>query len=418
MLAWPRGWLYVPLITSAQAGGRRLGLYIHIPFCDHKCSYCDFNSYAGLDHLIPAYTDALVRETELWSSVASGWTVSTIFFGGGTPSLMPLPRLERVIDAVESRFNVDARAEVTLEANPGTVDASYLRVLRSLGVNRLSIGVQSLDDDELRDLDRIHDASQAVAAYRAARSAGFDNVNLDLIFGLRGQDLAGWQRNLERAVALGPEHLSLYALTVEPGTKLAHQVDRGHVPAPDPDLQADMYEAAGAVMAAAGYDQYEISNWSVFGRMCRHNLVYWRNEPYLGLGAGAHSSFLGRRFAVVTAPSAYVERVRTASGGHVVAGEELRDAFPQVVSEERVDGRTDASDTLVLGLRLNEGVDLEAFARRCGAGVDEVAGSALSELTGLGLLELGGGRLKLTERGRLVSNEVFVRLLPAELQLA
>lgn len=389
-----------------------LALYLHLPFCDHKCAYCDFNSYAGLDHLIPRYVDSLVREIALWREAAAGWTVSTVFFGGGTPSLTPLPLLQRVFDAVAASFRLATDVEVTLEANPGTVDETYLCGLRSLGVNRLSLGVQSFDDTELQRLDRIHDAAQAVAAYEAARRAGFDNVNLDLIFGLEGQDLSGWRRNLARAVALSPEHLSLYALTVEPGTKLGRQVREGLAPEPDGDLQADMYEATVDTMSAAGYEQYEISNWSRPGRRCRHNLVYWRNEPYLGLGAGAHSRFLDRRFSVVRAPAAYIQRIAGAGGGRPAADEPLAARFPHVAEETAVEPAVDASDTLILGLRLNDGVDLAEFRQRFGASVDALHGPALAELEGWGILARRDGRLRLTDRGRLVSNEAFVRLLP------
>lgn len=395
-----------------------LGLYLHLPFCDHKCAYCDFNSYAGLDHLIPAYTDALVREIGLWREAAAGYEVVTVFFGGGTPSLTPLSQLARVLAATHEAFAVAPEAEVTLEANPGTVDEPYLRGLRGLGVNRLSLGVQSLADEELQRLDRIHDAAQAIAAYRAARAAGFMNVNLDLIFGLAGQTLAGWEANLRRAIELAPEHLSLYGLTVEPGTKLAWQVEHGLAPAPDADLQADMYEATAALMAAADFAQYEISNWSRPGRACAHNLIYWRNRPYLGLGAGAHSCFAGQRFSVVRPPAGYIARVATATGRAVPPREPLHARFPQIAEEAAVDPLTDASDTAILGLRLNEGVDLDAFARRHGAELDALAGAALTELEALGLVERVGGRLRLTPRGRLLSNEVFLRLLPSELDSA
>jgi len=398
-------------MTTAEPR-RPLGLYLHLPFCDHKCAYCDFNSYAGLDHLIPAYTAALCRDLGLWREAAAGYAVTTVFFGGGTPSLTPLPQLARILDTVAAQFTVATDAEISLEANPGTVDEPYLRGLRALGVNRLSLGVQSFADSQLRLLDRMHDGAQAVAAYRAARAAGFGNINLDLIFGLQGQDLDGWRANLRRATELAPEHLSLYALTIEDGTKLAWQVQQRLAPAPDPDLQADMYETTTALMAAADYAQYEISNWALPGRACRHNLIYWRNAPYLGLGAGAHSCLAGRRFAAVRAPAAYMARVALATGGPLSPAEPLTVRFPQIASDDRLDPLTDASDSAILGLRLNEGLDLAAFAARHGAALDALAGPALAELTAWGLLERDADRLRLTARGRLLSNEVFLRLLP------
>lgn len=404
--------------SAPQSPSATAALYLHVPFCDHRCAYCDFNAYAGLDRLIPAYMDALAREARLWSAMLAGTRVATIFFGGGTPSLAPLPLLERVLSAVHEAFAIAPDAEVTLEANPGTVDEAYLRGLRALGFNRLSLGAQSFDDAELRALDRIHDAAAVLAAYRAARAAGFENINLDLIFGIQGQDATAWQRTLAQALVLQPEHLSLYALTVEEGTKLAHQVQHGLTPAPDPDLQAELYEIATARLAGAGYVQYEISNWSLPGRECRHNLVYWRNEPYLGLGAGAHSHLAGRRFAVVRAPAVYIARMRAAAGGLVAPGEPLVHRFPEIAEEITDDPLTDASDTLILGLRLNAGVEITAFAARHGRLPAELCGETLAELEAWGLLDQRAGRLRLTARGRLLANEVFVRLLPGQLAAA
>src|SRR3990170_5784166 len=266
-----------------------LSLYIHIPFCTLKCAYCDFNSYAGLKELVRPYVDALIAEITLWAEFARGRPVATVFFGGGTPSLLPLPEVERVTSALRERFELQAGAEVTLEANPGTVDLAYLRSLLALGVNRLSLGVQSFHDDELAALDRIHSAAEAKEAYRWALEAGFHRLNLDLIYGLPEQPMARWQATLEQAIELGPDHLSLYALTVEEGTKLAYDIDHGRLPGPDPDAQAAMYEWSLERLARAGYQQYEISNWSRPGQECRHNLTYWRNGEWLGLGAGAHS---------------------------------------------------------------------------------------------------------------------------------
>jgi oxygen-independent coproporphyrinogen III oxidase len=415
MLAWHQGRLYVREPDGDDGGITSLGLYLHLPFCDHKCAYCDFNSYAGLDHLIPAYTDALVRDIGLWAEAAAGRTVTTVFFGGGTPSLTPAAQIERILAAVSAAFEIAPGVEISLEANPGTVDEPYLRALRRAGISRLSLGVQSFDDAELRLLDRIHDGAQAVIAYTAARSAGFEDINLDLIFGLQGQGIAGWQRNVSRAIELNPEHLSLYGLTIESGTKLAWQVGQGIAPEPDPDLQADMYEFAVQAMAAAGYQQYEISNWSRPGRECRHNLIYWRNQPYLGLGAGAHSRFRDARFAAVRAPAVYIQRVAAARGGAGIEPEPLAIRFPHIATEDALDAVTDASDSAILGLRLNEGLDLQAFAARHGAALHEIAGPALDELTGFGLTERADGHLRLTEKGRLLSNEVFMRLLPNEL---
>jgi oxygen-independent coproporphyrinogen-3 oxidase len=396
-----------------------LSLYIHIPFCDHRCAYCDFNAYAGLDSLMPRYVAALAAEIAAWAQLLGPRPLATVFFGGGTPSLLPLPLLARVVDAVRAAFPVLADAEWSLEANPGTVDAVSLRGLRALGINRLSLGVQSFDDAELRRLDRIHDAATAEAAYHAARAAGFANVNLDLMFGLAGQDLASWERTLRRALALQPEHLSLYALTVEEGTPLAHQVARGLAPEPDPDLQAAMYAHAQALLATAGYEQYEISNWARPGLACRHNLVYWRDGEWLGVGAGAHSHLAGRRLAAVRSPVAYVRRVLAMEGDAVPcdAGAS-RVPFPWIAFVEEPEPATAMADYVTLALRLSEGLSLSAFAHRFGVAFETVFGEALADLTRLGLLVRDGDRLRIPPTARFLAGEVQARLLAAQHHLA
>jgi oxygen-independent coproporphyrinogen-3 oxidase len=402
---------------------KRLSLYIHIPFCAAKCGYCDFNSYAGQESLIPTYTEALTREARLWAPLCEGRRVETMFFGGGTPSLMPLRDLERVLGRVRPDFDVAADAEVSLEANPGTVDSDYLSDLRSLGVNRLSIGVQSFDDRELAALDRIHSAKEAREAFAAARRAGFDNVNLDLIYGLPRQTPPRWQRNLEDGLALAPEHLSLYALTIEEDTPLGRDVASGRVPEPDPDVAAEMYTWAEERLAHAGYDHYEISNWSKPGFQCRHNVACWRNESWLGLGAGAHSHLrwiagretpeAGYRFANVAATQRYIDLVGETWAARRQDGDgpDL-DSMRQVTFRERVDRELEKADTLILGLRLTEGVRPADWRARFGEDLEARYGPTLAELKGLGLLEQDDGPLRLSSRGRLLANEVLQRFLP------
>ena len=390
--------------------GEPFSLYLHIPFCTAKCGYCDFNSHAGHDHLIPSYSQAIVREARLWRSATAGRPVTTVFFGGGTPSLMPLEELRFLLEGLRGAFAVAPDAEVSLEANPGSVDEAYLRGLLELGVNRLSLGVQSFHDDELRALDRLHSAEDARQAFQAARAAGFANVNLDLIFGLPEQPIERWRESAEQALALGPEHLSLYALTVEEGTPLARDVARGRTPAPDPDAQADHYEWTQERLSRAGYEHYEISNWARPGYRCRHNLTYWECREYLGLGAGAHSYFNGLRFANAAAPGQYLELVQQS---WQEANEGAADApMRHIVSGEQVTPALAMSDTLILGLRLTDGVSLQAFRERFGVDALEVYGERLQEPLDFGLLETVDGRLRLTERGRFVGNDVFVRLLP------
>lgn len=385
-----------------------IGLYLHIPFCTAKCGYCDFNSYAGHEHMIPSYSDTLLKDASLWVSAVGRREVESVFFGGGTPSLAPVEEMAKMLGGLRATFAVASDAEVSLEANPGSLSTEYLRGLRATGFNRLSIGVQSFDDEELVQLDRIHTGEQALQAYASARDAGFDNVNLDLIYGLPEQPLANWQRTLEQALALAPEHLSLYALTVEDGTPLARDVARGRVQPPDPDVQAEHYEWTQDRLARAGYEHYEISNWARPERRCRHNLVYWQNREYLGLGAGAHSFLNGVRFSTVLLPNRYAELVDESVAGRADGGGEMR----HIAGAEQITPELSMSDTLILGLRLIDGVDVRAFAGRYGRAVDDVYGAVLDEFAGYGLLERTPSHLRLTPRGRLLSNELFQRLLP------
>lgn len=383
----------------------QIGLYIHIPFCSAKCGYCDFNSYAGNDHLIPSYTKTLLKDAALWREAVGARTVATVFFGGGTPSLTPLDEMALLMGGLRATFSIAPDAEVSLEANPGSLSVEYLRGLREIGFNRLSIGVQSFDDEELVSLDRIHNGDEAVSAYNAAREAGFDNINLDLIYGLPGQPLDRWQSNLDQALALGPEHLSLYALTVEEGTPLARDVARGRTPAPDPDLQADCYEWTQDRLARGGYEHYEISNWARSGRRCAHNLIYWNHREYLGLGAGAHSYLDGKRFGMALLPNRYAELVdeSAASGDgrmrHIATAEDVAPALA-------------LADALILGLRLIDGVEVREFSRRYGASPDDAYGEILQEFESYGIVERTPTHLRLTKRGLLLSNELFQRLLP------
>ncbi len=389
-------------------------LYLHIPFCTAKCGYCDFNSYAGQDHLIPNYSDALVQEARLWRKATQGRAVATVFFGGGTPSLMPIDEFASIMAGVRGAFDVAPDAEISLEANPGSLDEVYLRGLLELGVNRLSIGVQSFHNDELSDLDRIHSSADAGAAFEAARAAGFRNVSLDLIFGLPDQPLERWQHSVEEALRLDPEHISLYALTVEAGTPLARSVARGRTPAPVPDAQADQYEWTVERLCSTDFEHYEISNWAKEGFRCLHNLTYWQCRDYLGLGAGAHSYLDGVRFATAALPDRYVALVNESSeaAGQATEGGAGDTPMRQVVTGETMTPELEISDTLILGLRLTQGVSLTAFEERFGVGVMDAAGDAVRASIDDGLAEIADGHVRLTARGRMLGNEVFERLLP------
>jgi oxygen-independent coproporphyrinogen-3 oxidase len=391
-----------------------LSVYLHIPFCQVRCAYCDFNTYAGLDDLIEPYTQALAREIGLVSQAGGRPAVHTVFFGGGTPSLLPLHAYERLFRALHTHFVLMPGCEITLEANPGTISRDYLRGLRGLGVNRLSFGVQSSHPHELRLLDRLHLFGDVVQAVRWARAAGFDDLNLDLIFALPQQTLHQWQQTLERVVALGPEHVSAYALSLEHGTPMRAWVYKGLLPMPDPDLAAEMYEWTSDRLAGYGYAQYEISNWARGGDgspalpryACHHNVQYWRNEPYLGLGAGAHGFAAGLRYADVLAPAAYIQRL---------SGEAAARPYPlsPAVAQHSPVSRDDAlGETMMMGLRLtDEGVTDARFRARFGLGLADRYGAEIERLQQRGLVDWDGERLRLTSGGRLLGNEVFAAFL-------
>ena len=376
-------------------------LYLHIPFCKVRCAYCDFNTYAGLDDQIAPYVRALVAEVRGVGVAADHPAAHTVFFGGGTPSLLPLDQLATVLTALADSFALTPDVEITLEANPGTVSRAYLDGLRQLGVNRLSFGVQSSHPHELRLLDRLHLFGDAAQAVSWARSAGFEDVNLDLIFALPHQTLDLWRQTVERTLGLGPDHLSAYALSLEHGTPMRAWVHRGLLPMPDPDLAADMYLLADELLARNGFRQYEISNWSRPGHACRHNLQYWRNLPYLGFGAGAHGYAHGQRYSNVLAPSAYIERLNAGSSASFPVS-------PALQQSTTIDRDDEVGETMMMGLRLTEeGVAFEAFAQRFGRSLDGRFGNEIRRLTARGLVEVVDGRLRLTRDGRLLGNQVF-----------
>ena len=388
-----------------------LSLYLHIPFCRHRCAYCDFNTYSGLGELHDRYARALAAEVNQVAAAyadteeaAASLPLHTLFIGGGTPSLLTATALAEILESVHDHFEVLPDAEITMEANPGTVDGPYLRAVRDLGVNRLSFGMQSAIATELAFLEREHDYQAVVEAFRLSREAGFDNLSLDLIYGLPGQSLSAWRQSLEAALALRPEHLSLYCLTIEAGTPLQRRLHTGKVQAPDPDLAADQYELACNLLAE-DWEHYEISNWARPGRACRHNLTYWRNQEYLGLGAGAHGYAAGYRYAVVRHPRTYLNRIYGGASRGYPLSAAVADAHPVTPGEEM-------SDTIITQLRLlEEGLDLAQFARRFGRALRSVHGETVEQLIGWELLWEREGRLLLTERGRFLSNQVFYRFI-------
>ena len=374
-----------------------LAVYVHIPFCVRVCGYCDFNTYAGMDGVKDAYTAAVVAEIEAWTPRIAGREVASVSFGGGTPGEMAAGSLIAIIDAVRAAAPLALDAEISLEANPGTTSAPALRDLARAGVNRISFGAQSFDASELAFLDRVHTPEATAASLHLAREAGIRSVNLDLMYGLPDQTPAAWQATLRRALDLAPDHLSLYALTVEPGTPLDGRVERGEVTPLDPDAVAAMYEDAAERLAAAGYGQYELSNWARPGHESRHNLVYWTWGDYLGIGAGGHGFLDGERFENVAHPRAYIDAVRR--DGRAIAG------------AVRPDPATSMSDWLALRLRLVEGFDPAEFGATFGDPLEAATGPPLDACRAAGLLDDSGGRLRLTPRGRLLHNEVAVQFM-------
>lgn len=391
-----------------------LGLYLHIPWCVTRCIYCDFNTYIdGEAALKQRYHLALQREIREAGAALGRPRLNTIFIGGGTPTTLAPDQLIELVSTVQAAFELNPGAEITVEANPGTLPVDYLRRLRQGGINRLSLGVQSFIDEELNFLSRLHNAEAARQAVMQARQAGFDNLSLDLIFNLPYQDLTRWQFNLRQAINLEPDHLSLYSLIVEPGTPLQRQVTTGQIPYPDDDLGADMYSAALDLLAEAGYTQYEISNWARAGEEAAwqtprfasaHNLIYWRNQPYLGLGAGAYGTFNGVRRMNVKRPQHYIQRVEAGHGFGVAAEEK---------SYEQIDRETAMTEHMLLGLRLvREGVSAAAFEARFEAPLAEHYRAAIEAGLRRKLLEWvetpAGRRLRLTYQGRFLANQAIL----------
>ncbi len=390
-----------------------VSLYIHIPLCKHRCGYCDFITYAGITELIPAYAQAVCREIE-WLAAAADEEIPihTVYFGGGTPSLLDGQSVASILSTIRRAFKLSDAAEVSLEANPGTVSGDSLKQLHGLGINRLSLGMQSADAGELALLERQHGLDDVRQAVNSARNAGFDNLNLDLIYGLPGQRLNTWLASLDMALALQPQHLSLYALTLEAETPMYQKVAVGIMPEPDPDLAADMYDAATEILDQHGFVQYEISNWARQDTLgnplgCRHNLQYWRMLPYLGIGAAAHGFIHHVRTVNISSPAAYIKRFSERS----LADGSSFPKTPASVQVNSLDPETEMNETMIMGLRLvDEGVSASAFERRFQTSLERRYARQMPRLIQLGLLEWVGEkkeRLRITKNARLVGNQVF-----------
>jgi len=379
-----------------------ISIYIHYPFCLRKCHYCAFNSTADSSVSPHEYVAGMLGEMELRArTLRGGVSAVTLYFGGGTPSLMEPPLAARIIDTAARLFQLEAEAEITLECNPGTVTRDRLAAFRSAGVNRISLGVQSFDDVQLTRIGRVHSAAEARDAFAAARLAGFGNVGIDLIHSLPGQTAVMWERELESACALGPEHLSVYGLTVEEGTPFSLLEHEGRLELPEEEESASMYEHASGFLCGRGYEHYEIANFARPGFRSRHNSGYWERRPCFGFGAGAHSLLPGTEFGVrcgnVEDPSGYLSML-------------ARGDLP--VAESRTLDREEAmAERFFLGLRLSEGVELDRFREEFGVSFEERYGAVCADLFAAGLLELRDGFLRLPHGARILSNQVFMRFL-------
>ncbi|GAC1619305.1 MAG: radical SAM family heme chaperone HemW [Ktedonobacteraceae bacterium] len=399
----------LPLIQRTQTNEsiqqllETASLYLHIPFCHTRCHYCDFNTYAGMLPLREPYVKALLKEIALAGTMAqyadgTQRRSRTIFFGGGTPSLLTVSQITRLLNACFASFAVDKDAEITMEANPGTLNQEQLKGIRAAGINRLSMGAQSFDAELLQMLGRIHTPEEITQAVQFARTAGFASINVDFMFGLPGQTMQQWRETLDRALALLPEHLSLYSLIIEEGTPFHTWAHEGRIIPGDEDLCADMYEYADERLRVAGYENYEISNWALPRHHSRHNLTYWQNLPYIGMGAGAYSTFGKRRFSNIREPLDYMKALNARRS-------------PEAESES-VEREQEMSETAFLALRTAMGLHIPTFARRFAQPFAQFVGDRLRPVEEAGLLEYEDDWLRLSKRGRLLGNEVFLRLLP------
>ncbi len=403
-------------------------IYLHIPFCKHRCAYCDFNTYANQEDSIPAYVGALINEIEYIGRQNTQPThIHTIFFGGGTPSLLSPNQFDSILKTLRASFNFSPNIEITTEANPGTVTLEQLHKLRGSGINRISYGVQSANMEELRMLEREHNFFDVIEAVSNSRKAGFDNLNLDLIYGLPEQTLESWKTTLSRIINLRPEHISAYALTLEHGTPFGKWSSKGLIPIPNPDLAADMYEYAEEILGSTGYAQYEISNWALRNRSsvidnlpsfsCRHNLQYWRSLPYLAFGAGAHGYANNYRYSNALRIKTYIERLEN------IDAQTSNIEFPlspATVNQHKQSLQDDISDYMINNLRLTTaGIMDSDFKLRFGRGLLDVFPKEVEELIRDGLLEYvktsevfeTSEVYRLTKRGRLLGNQVFVRFV-------
>ncbi|AEV69324.1 radical SAM family heme chaperone HemW [Acetivibrio clariflavus] len=374
-----------------------IGIYIHIPFCKTKCYYCDFNSFACRDEFVPAYFSALKKEIALYSEKLKGFNIKSVFIGGGTPSSVDAQYIYEVMHLIYKEFCIDKEAEISIEANPGTLTVEKLKTYKDIGINRISIGLQAWQDTILKRLGRIHTSEEFEQNFKAARKIGFDNINVDLIFGIPGQTVEDWRYTLEMVTALEPEHLSCYSLKIEEGTVFGNMLERGELVPLEDDIDREMYSFCKDYLLKKGYRHYEISNFAKPGFTCRHNLIYWQAEEYIGFGTGAHSFFESARFNNKYDLEGYINDIKE--------GKAVSENFEFINEKERM------AEFMILGLRLIDGVRMEDFRRRFNEEIHKVYGHQIDRMVEKNLLTVKDGRIALSSLGLDFANQVFMEFI-------
>ena len=372
-----------------------LGLYIHIPYCLHKCGYCDFNSHPENHEESIHYVDALTNEIKSYSKIK--YNVTSIFLGGGTPTILPPSQLKYILNTAQQVFNLKTDCEITVEANPATIKLQSLKEIRSAGYNRISIGVQSFDQKELKLLERVHSEKEIHSTIDRARLANFKNLSMDLIFALPDQTIEKWHSNLKQAIKKKPKHLSTYNLTIEPDTAFFKLNQKGKINLPDEDTQLEMFETTIRILKDSGYQHYEISNFSKPGMESQHNINYWNNGEYIGIGAGASSYLNGERFKNTKLPSKYIREIKVNKSA--------------IETREKLEPINAMGETLMLGLRLLKGVSIDAFERRFQVSFDKVYGKTLDQLFHKELITYNQNRIALSKKGLFLADSVILQFM-------
>ncbi len=376
---------------------KKIGLYIHIPFCIKKCNYCDFNSYSGKENLHEEYVKCLVYEMKNYNSMYEGIVVDTIFIGGGTPTCLGNKQIEYLLSSCYEIFDIARGAEITIECNPGTLGRDKLKAMKASGINRLSIGLQSFQDKELKSLGRIHTKDEFIENYYAARSEGFNNINIDLMFSIPEQDLKSWESNIQNVIRLNPEHISCYSLIVEEGTGFYESFLKNEITLPTEEVDRLMYDKAINLLKDTGYVHYEISNFSKDSYQCKHNIKYWKMDEYLGIGAGAHSFIDNVRYSNVNCPEEYIKAI---SFGTMPVKDKTSLSKQDLMSE-----------FIFLGLRLLEGINTCEFKMKFHEDICSIYKEQIDKFISLNLLRRIGDNLTLTYRGIDISNKIFLEFI-------